>query len=98
MKPPTTQPGFPTCISLSLEFNQHANYYLTAQAWIKEQADNGHRIAWVSAEERQRAIDTDSIWMCQWYPITPVGSYTLAASTFDTLMAAVLKVGDQRRG
>ncbi|MDQ3525807.1 MAG: hypothetical protein M3451_12235, partial [Chloroflexota bacterium] len=85
--------GFPPCISLSIEFNQHASCYQTVEQWLKEEEerspDGRPGFDWVSPEERQRAIDTDQVWMCHWYPRTPVGSCSLAASTFEALMAAV---------
>ena len=43
----------------------------------------------VSDDERQRAIEKDSVWTCQWYPNTPVGSCALAASSFEVLMTAI---------
>lgn len=81
------QPGFPSCVELSINFNEHAGVYESAEDWLKD-----NEVDWVSPEERQKAIDTDSIWSCQWYPITPIGFCKLAASDFNTLMNAVLAV------
>ena len=77
--------GFPDCIHLSVQFNQHAVYYETARKW----ADDQEWLKWVSEEEKALAIERDSIWTCQWYPITPVGFYALGASSFEVLMDAV---------
>lgn len=79
--------GFPACISLSIKFNRHAIYYETVEQWLASLPSG--EPDWVSPEERQRAIDGNSVWECQWYPDTPVGSYSVAASSFETLMAFV---------
>jgi hypothetical protein len=86
---PQQQRGFPKCVSLSIEFNQHAVNYQTVEQWLNERRDSGTEVEWVSDEERQRAIDHNSVWVCFWYPDTPVGSCEIAASSFEALMAAV---------
>jgi hypothetical protein len=80
--------GFPSCVSLTIEFNQHAVNYQTVQQWESDRGDVGG-VDWVSPEERERAFATDSVWECHWYPTTPVGSCSLCASSFEALMAAV---------
>jgi hypothetical protein len=85
---PTQPLGFPRCVSLSIEFNQHAVYYLTVEQWEADRASYAP-VPWLSAEERARAIAANSVWACQWYPSTPVGSCELVAASFETLMAAV---------
>lgn len=77
--------------ALILIHNDHANYYQSVEDWIVEQENFGETpwFNWVSPEERQRAIDTDSVWTLRWYPHTPVGFIALAASTLEALMAAV---------
>lgn len=80
--------GFPSCISLSIDFNEHATYYQTAEEWL-QQLEELNPVQWVSENERQRALATDSIWVCRWHPITPVGSCEVLASSFETLMAYV---------
>lgn len=87
-----TQTGFPSCVHLSIHFNEHAAIYESVAAWIEDEESDGHGpiFDWISPEERQKAIETDSVWYCQWYPHTPVGFCCLAAASFQTLMAAVL--------
>jgi hypothetical protein len=92
MKEPRQIAPFPSCISLSIEFNQYAVYYQTPEQWLTEQEDRECPPQWESQEDRQRAIDDDSIWICQWYPITPIGSYTIAASSFERLVAFASKI------
>jgi len=82
------QPGFPPCVSLRIEFNQHANNYDTVEQWLAD-AEVDPWFSWVSEDERAKAIASDSVWICQWYPDTPIGFSGLAASSFDVLMAAV---------
>lgn len=67
--------------SLCIEHNKHRDYYLTAAAFIAEDNYN-----WKDEEAKARAITTDEIWTMQWYPDTPVGSYSVAAPTLDELL------------
>ncbi len=87
MMPTTHHPaGFPACVNLAIKFNEHALLYQTVEQWEKDQDDF---YDWISPEERVKAIETDSVWTCHWYPDTPVGFNAFAASTFDALMDAV---------
>lgn len=79
---------FPRCVSLSITFNDHALNYQSVAQWVSE-AEELAWFEWVSPDERQRAIEHDSVWTCRWYPDTPVGFCALAASTFEALMTAV---------
>lgn len=80
--------------SLSLTHNEHKSLYQAAEEWL---TDNEYSptdpsgpgwLRWTSPEERQKAIDADSIWTLHWYPETPVGFYTISASDLDTLLEA----------
>jgi hypothetical protein len=77
--------GFPACISLSITFNDHAVCYQTIEDYL-EHLPCGEP-DWVSPEERQKAIDGNSLWECHWYPKTPIGSHTVAASSLSALLA-----------
>lgn len=68
---------------LSIEHNEHRNYYETAERFI---ADRDLAACFESPEEMRKAIETDSVWTLQWYPETPVGSYIVAASTLYDLL------------
>ena len=70
---------------LSLEHNQHKNYYDKAEAWI---ADNDW-CDWENEAAKQKAIDTDEIWTLQWYPETPVGFCAIAAPTLADLFRLI---------
>lgn len=76
--------------SLSLTHNDHKSYYKTVQEFIDEGDYDRAEHSWVSAEQRQKAIDTNECWVLQWYPETPVGYSILFAADLDALLAAAL--------
>lgn len=71
--------------SFSITHNEHKNYYSPISREIEERPDWYDDESWVSVEEKAKAIATDEVWTAQWYPETPVGSYTLHASTLEAL-------------
>lgn len=79
--------------SLTISFNDaHAPNYQTAQEWSDDEppfADYNDLEDWPSAEDREKALATNSVWSCQWYPNTPVGFNRLYASSLPTLVAAL---------
>jgi len=85
--------------SLSIGFNEdHACNYVTAQGWHDEYGFYGggrsdDPVRWVSEEERQKALATNSVWSIQWYPETPVGFCLVAASTFEAAARFALEQG-----
>lgn len=74
---------------LFLEHNDHKTVYQSAADRIEEM-DIFDIYEWVSPEQKQKAIDTDSIWTLQWYPDTPVGFCCLAAADFSALLSALI--------
>lgn len=81
--------------SLSLTHNEHKDYYETVEKWeaglkAAANADGAGPVefGWVSVEQRQKAIETDSVWVLHWYPHTPVGFNRLFACDLDVLLAA----------
>ncbi|PWJ88452.1 hypothetical protein C8D77_111175 [Mesorhizobium loti] len=75
--------------SLTLHHDDHKSVYQPVAEWIAEQEEGGNCwFEWVSSEQRQKAIDTDSVWTLQWYPNTPVGFNALAAADLDVLLEA----------
>lgn len=72
--------------SLHLTHNQHKAYYETVEAAIESGTYRDEK--WVSPEQRQKAIKTDSVWEVQWYPHTPIGSHTLLACDLGVLLEA----------
>lgn len=76
--------------ALHLTHNDHKSYYLTVAEAIHNK-DHGYVDCWVSAEQMQKAIDTDECWTLQWYPETPVGFCLLSAADLDVLLKAACK-------
>lgn len=83
---------FPKNLSLSLEHNEHKNYYDDIGDFINSLKYNDEDF--VSLEEKQRCIDTDEIWVLQYYPNTPVGYNLIIASTLDAILEQVQKDKD----
>ena len=75
--------------SLTISFNEmNAPNYTTVEQWLeKEPADGPFSGDWISTEEREKAIATNSWWNVQWYPDTPIGSYEASASSLTALLA-----------
>lgn len=75
---------FPKHINLELQHNEHAVLYETAQQWLESRGE--HIPTFESDEEKARAIETNEIWMLQWYPDTPVGFHWIAAASLEALL------------
>lgn len=73
--------------SFSLTFNEHHSCYVMAQE-AENRGEHGFK-DWVSDEEREKALASDTVWMLQWYPSTPVGFYVVSASSLEALLAYV---------
>ncbi len=89
----------PRHINLSIEHNPHAVNYETVE---------GHLASFYGAagpdigdEEKGRAIELGELWVIQWYPTTPVGFFSVAASSLEAALAHAVAAGardDARRG
>lgn len=74
----------------SLTFNEeHAINYTNARDWYASMPDDPDE--WVSLEEREAALEQNSVWTLQWYPVTPNGFHCLRASSLAALLAGVEK-------
>lgn len=73
--------------SLTLTHNEHKNYYETVAQTIKDDEEHDIHHDWVSPVEMQKAIETDEMWVLQWYPETPIGSHSIAAASLPALAA-----------
>lgn len=75
--------------SLTLSFNDEtATNYMTVADFID---DERFQTDWVSEAEKARAVETNSIWTLQWYPDTPIGSYSVSASSLLGLLEHVFE-------
>lgn len=79
--------------SLSLEHNPHRSYHQTVAQWERDLQSASNQddveplvVGWVDLDQRQRALAADDVWVLQWYPHTPVGSYRLIAHDLDVLL------------
>ena len=79
---------------LYLTHNIHKDYYTTV---AKLSADiNRHEIDegdWGNDVEKTLALLLDEVWTLQWYPDTPIGSYSLAAYNLSALLEAARTSG-----
>jgi hypothetical protein len=69
---------------LILEHCPNRSYYQSVGEWLAYQQTEPD---WPSADERQRAINTNEMWILQWYPDTPIGFNRVAAATLDACLA-----------
>lgn len=82
--------------TLHIDFNEFKSGYQTAAQAIQENFNGWFDDdSFVSPEEKQRCIDTNTIWGIQWYPHTPVGFHKVLASTLEAAVAAVLREAEQ---
>lgn len=71
--------------SLYLDYNSHSVDYIDARQFYSN-LHYAENITWISDEEKEKALETNSVWTLQVYPLTPIGSYTIAASSLDSLI------------
>lgn len=84
--PPLLLKGKYSCLHLTFNV-EHAINYDTVEGFIR--CGQYDPESWVSPEEMQKSIDTNSVWTLQWYPDTPIGFYTLRASSIEALLKAI---------
>jgi len=79
--------------SLTLNYNDHHSSYEDAKEWWADEIERWGRSDsnWVSLEEKDKALDTDSVWMLQVYPNSPVGFNIYFASSLQALLEYVSK-------
>lgn len=75
---------------LFITHNEHKDYYRTVAETLEEDrpGENTDELNnFVTAVERQKAIETDEMWTLTWYPDTPIGSYRIRAASLPALGA-----------
>jgi hypothetical protein len=75
--------------SLTLSFNDDNGPNYVADS-LDHDAARDENVRWYSfrsPEERQECCNTNSVWTLQWYPETPIGSYSISAPTLEKLFA-----------
>lgn len=63
---------------LYIEHNPHLGSYMTIEKYFEDGWPN-----FKSESVKQKCLEQGSIWVVQWYPDTPIGSYQVAAPTFE---------------
>lgn len=72
---------------LELLHNPHKSEPVTIAEYESDRQSYGDA-AWVSAEERRKALETDELWTLCWYPITHIGCIDLWGSTLEAVLAS----------
>jgi hypothetical protein len=70
---------------LSITHNRHKSNYETVEeclSWGEGVSDD----EFATPTTKQKMIDTNEMWECQWYPDTPVGFCRVFASTLEELL------------
>lgn len=80
---------------LCVECNEHKGSYLPLAQYL-EQVDLKEDFRDPAALERSLA--TDTIWVLQWYPVTPIGFFRVAAPTFEEALELALEVENEEAG
>lgn len=73
--------------SVYLTLNDHTVNYKTVAQHLEDR-DN---YDWVSEDSKQRAIETNRLWVLHWYPRTPISFYCIAAATLGEIVAYLEK-------
>lgn len=75
----------PHACELTITHNPHRTDYATVEKYLAlcEERGHGYDESELAPEDRARAIETDELWVVQWYPDTPVGSCVVAAATLE---------------
>ncbi len=68
---------------LYLEHNANRDAYETVEQYLHD----SDRFSFRDDDSRATCIASNEIWTLQWYPDTPIGSYSVAAPTLDELLA-----------
>jgi hypothetical protein len=75
--------------SFHLNYNDgHAVQYQTAAEYFADFPEQD--LGWISPEEREKAISSNSVWTLQWYPKNPISHYVVRGSTAAAVLAAAL--------
>jgi hypothetical protein len=78
------------CCSLTIEHNPHKNYYESIPEYVS--GPNNFSSHFKNDEAYDRCIDTNELWVMQWYPDTPVGFIAVCAPTLNELIEYALEV------
>jgi len=79
--------------SLNITHNDFTTSYEEPEDWWQGIVTHacGHEDQWVEGE-MEKAFENRSIWEVQWYPDTPIGSYTVYASTLEKALSKAVEI------
>lgn len=81
--------------SLSITLNEPAAEYRTVAEWAADWGTD--REHWVSERDRDLAIERNEVWVLQWYPLTPVSSWTLYGASLESVLRRALEIDAEAR-
>lgn len=76
---------------LSIEHNPYCGMDQPIREYIE---DNDIASDFENAESMEIAVSTDSLWIMQWYPDTPVGFCRVAGPTLQDILRLATKTDD----
>lgn len=82
---------FPKHHQLYITHNEHNTNYEKVSQYL-EHYDHID----ITEEEKKKCIQLNEIWELQWYPMTPISFYCVAASTLEKCMELALEKEAQR--
>jgi len=82
----------PHGISLFITHDEHKSYYATLSDDIDSFPERYSDDRWISPDDKMKAIAENEIWTMQWYPVTPIGSHTIHASSLDVMNQFVRQI------
>lgn len=71
-------------LTWSLNVNDHKACYQTVEEVITACVESGS--VWASSDSEAHALAGDSFVELQWYPHTPIGSYSICAATVEEIL------------
>ena len=71
--------NLPECFSVTISHNAHNVVYETAAEYLKDESP----FVFISDEDRKACFVQNEIWEIDLYPISPVGHFTVIASTLE---------------
>lgn len=80
---PVYEATFPPHHAVTVEHNPQFVGYSTVATYLKDHNDCPPDF--MDDADRARCVESNDMWVMTWYPLTPVGSYQIAASSFEKL-------------
>ena len=77
-------------VSMHITHNNHLSYYETVERALE--CGTYDAKDFIDPNEMAAAIANNEVWEIQWYPDTPIGSYTVLATTFERAIEHARKI------